>query len=260
MIRNLYKYLLLICITFSSANSYAQEVGRHLDLVSVGGAVHLPLIDMGERFGTSGAVKVEYSHIFPSSLSIGIGGGPIFGETVKEDVLVLLKTPENRILGLDGRYGLFELSERGFMAYIFASKLFPVIGPNQLSGLYLQLATGLIQHRIKITDLDNSIPQIQGEYEKGYDRLCNGISVHQFIAYQYMSNNRRINFRFGLDLNQGFTSNRRDFDFATQQKLEENRFDVLFGLRFDWIIPFYGKRSSDFFVRISGAFCLSYYF
>ena len=246
MHRTKLKYVLLCLNIMVSYLACGQEELRHLDMISVGGAVHLPLADIGERFGTSGAIKFEYNHLFPSGISLGIGGGPIFGETVKEDVLQLLKTEEGRILGIDGRYGFFELSERGFMTYVHASKLIPILSLNASSGILIQAGAGIMQHRIKLTDIDGTIPQIQGEYEKGYDRLSNGISLHEFVAFQYMSNNRRINLRIGLDLNQAFTSNRRDFDFALQRKLEESRFDMLAGLRVDWIIPFYGKRSTDF--------------
>lgn len=75
---------------------------------------------------------------------------------------------------------------------------------------------GILQHKIRIEHQDNKIPQLEGDYLKGYDRLSNGLMVHQFVGYFHMSNNRLINFFVGAEAWQGFTKNRRDLNFDTK--------------------------------------------
>ena len=55
-----------------------------------------------------------------------------------------------------------------------------------------------------------------------------------------MSKNRLLNFSFGIELTQGFTKSKRDFDFATRSASDKStRNDHLVTYRVNWTLPLY---------------------
>ena len=101
-------------------------------------------------------------------------------------------------------------------------------------------SAGVLQHKIRIEDRTGGLPQLVGDYKKGYDRMTNGLALTEFIGYQHFSNDGRINFYVGFEFTQGFTKNRRSWDFLTQQRMDNNRLDLLNGLRIGWTLPILG--------------------
>jgi hypothetical protein len=78
-------------------------------------------------------------------------------------------------------------------------------------------------------------------YKKGYDRLCEGMSLSQALTYQYLAPNKRINFQIGLDLVQAFTRERRTVRYDSGFPVHYPRKDFLQGLRVAWILPVYER-------------------
>ena len=242
-IRNIALFVLVL--SSFSTNLRAQEAEiPALTAAGFSALAQVPGADMNKRFGLNGAAKFNIYHLCPSGFTFGLTIGNIFGQTVKEDVLANLKNSDGEIVAINGLYSFVKLRETGFTAQANIGKLFNGIGHNPLSGIFIEIGAGLTQHRIDVDDFDELLPQVLEDYAKGYDRLSNGFSLHQFIAYQLMSDNHLVNFRIGLDFTQAFTQNRRDHDFVIRAKLDESRVDLLTGLRFEWIIPFYGKNKT----------------
>jgi hypothetical protein len=135
---------------------------------------------------------------------------------------------------------------RGFYAGLHIGKLFSIGLSNPRSGIRLGLGAGLLQHKIRIQDDPfKSVPQLSGEYKKGYDRLTNGFTITETVGYQVLSKNRRINLFAGFEFTQAFTQNRRDYNFDTMEKDENPRLDLLSGFRVSWILPFYFGKEAD---------------
>ena len=44
------------------------------------------------------------------------------------------------------------------------------------------LGGGFMQDKISINDVNGNIPQLDGAYAKGYDRLTNGVFATQFMG------------------------------------------------------------------------------
>jgi hypothetical protein len=123
---------------------------------------------------------------------------------VKEnDILNNYLTSDGNIIDGNGEYSNILLYERGYKFDIKIGKIFPIIGPNKNSGLLATLGFGFIQHKIKIDTPNNSIPYLEGEYSKGYDRLCNGFALTEFLGYMHFSNKRMVNLYGGLECTQG---------------------------------------------------------
>lgn len=216
-------------------------------LISVNYAAQWPGGDLSDRFGFNfnlGGMLEFITH--ESNWIFGAQGGYLFGNNVKEDVLIPLLTNDGGIIGSDRRFADILQKERGFYVGGHVGKLVNIGAANPRSGLRLTLGAGLLQHFIRIQDDPNrTVFQLTDEYKKGYDRLTNGLALQQFVGYQVLSRNKLINFYVGAEFTQAFTRNRRSFDFVERRPMDESRIDLLYGIRVGWILPFYFGKGSD---------------
>ncbi len=232
-----------------SAQNSARNQGSVL-LAHFSYGAQVPAGDLADRFGANFIPGLGLEYLTAkTNWVIGLEGGFMFGSRVKEDVIAGLRTPEGYIIGEEGSYADIQLRERGIYLGGHLGKLFAVSPANNRSALKITVGGGLLQHKIRIQDDPiQQAPQLSDDYKKGYDRLSNGFALRQFIGYQLMSPDGRINFYVGLDLIQGFTQNRRSYNFDTFGPDPAKRVDLLFGIRAGWILPFYtGKNADDIY-------------
>jgi hypothetical protein len=206
----------------------------------------LPAGDLADRFGLNGTFGGNVEFITAHNLILGAEAQGIFGSTVREDPLEILRTPEGDIIGNNRLIASVVLRQRGMYFGGYVGKLF-VFDEIERSGLRVTLGGGWLQHRIRVQDDSRSVTQLTGEYLKGYDRLAGGFALQQFIGWQQLGAQRRANWMLGLDLSQGFTETRRDWDFSSMQKLTGRRLDLRFGVRLAWALPFYRGKSSEIY-------------
>lgn len=213
-------------------------------------AGHRPGADLADRFGNNFSLGLGLDWLTAkSNWIIGLNANFLFGNSVKSDVLASLRTDAGFIIGNNRLPADIALRQRGWLLQAEIGKHFPLNAENPRSGIRITISPGLLQHNIRIQDdPQQAVPQLLGDYKKGYDRLTNGFSLTEFIGYQLLSENRRMNFFLGLEFTQAFTQNRRDFDFVTRTKDETRRTDLLYGIRLGWIIPFYvGSAGGDIY-------------
>ncbi len=206
--------------------------------------------DLAQRFGPSLSVGSGADWLTEKqNFLFGLEGYYFFGEEVKQDVLALLRTPEGEIIGNDRSYADIQLRQRGFYLGALVGKLFSISAKNPRAGLRAALGAGLLQHKIRIQDDPfRAVPQLTGDYKKGYDRLSNGLALRQQVGYQVLSTDRRVNFYIGLECTQGFTRSRRDFNFDTRSQDTTRRLDLQYGVRLAWVLPFYvGKTAGEIY-------------
>jgi len=251
---NRYRELLMIMVVFMllflPLFSYAQSTPK----LNEGNAVVLnfsygyqfPFEDLEDRFGNNGVLHTGVECWTKNNFFIGLESSFLFGSTVKQDVLAGLRTQEGFIIGNDRDVADIQLRERGFYASGLVGKLFPLLENNDRSGIRATLGLGLLQHKIRIQDdPQRNVASLTTELKKGYDRLTNGLALSQFIGYQHLANNRQLNFSIGVEFIEGFTQNRRSFDFDTQMQDTSMRLDVLLALRVTWVLPFYLNETAE---------------
>lgn len=210
--------------------------------------IQVPGGDLARRFGTNQSIGLSTVYKWKNGWCIQADASFIFGSKVNEPGLFRgLTTSEGTIIGSDGLYGDIRVFERGYSITLGLGKLFPVKKPNPNCGFLVEAGAGFLQHKIKIDDKKNAVPSLRGDYLKGYDRLCNGIALRQFVGYSHVGNRRLVNFFFGLETIQAFTSSRRDINFSTMKADDELRFDLLFGLRAGWIIALFREAPDPFY-------------
>jgi hypothetical protein len=92
------------------------------------------------------------------------------------------------------------------------------------------------------------VPALEGDYLKGYDRLTSGFCLSEFVGYQLLSNSRLLNFFAGVELYQGFTRSRRDWNIDQVKKDDSPRLDLLSGIRVGWVLPLYRRAPKEFYI------------
>ncbi|MEL6865007.1 MAG: hypothetical protein AAFP19_11330, partial [Bacteroidota bacterium] len=244
-------YLLVLFLVIGSGQLWAQfneerdNSGKVL-LPTISYGYYIPQGDLSNRFGTLNELGLSLSLLTEKGFEFGIDGTFFFGREVKEDVLAALRGPDGSIIGNTRSIANVELRMRGFYTGLYLGKLFPLSKDYNKSGILTRLHVGLFQHKIRVQDDPESfVPQLDDEYKKGYDRLSNGLAIKEFIGYQFLSRNRLINFFAGIEMMQGFTQSRRDFNFDTRTMEDESRLDLTFGFRAGWTLPFYIGQNTE---------------
>ncbi len=255
MTRNFFNrafFFLAIALVFFISKSYSQGSIRDsaiaMHIIGIGYSYQFPGGDLADRFGNSSMAELSYAYKLKSNFIFSLNGGYLFGSDLKEDsILEGIANEEGLILGNNGQYADIRLSERGYHVSLTFGKLFTFNKPNPNSGIVLMAGPGFMQHKIKIETMENTVPQLDKEYKKGYDRLTNGIEIHESVTYTYFGNRYLVNFYCGFEFIQAFTQNRRDYNFDTMMKDDKKRVDMLFGIRVGWMLPIYRKAPNKYY-------------
>ena len=172
----------------------------------------------------------------------------IQGNNIRQDsLLVGVSDKSGLFINQDGQRIAVGLFERGYAIALQGGKIFPTNKRNPNTGILLLTGAGFMQHRIDISDVDKTVPQLRGDYEKGYDRLTNGLFLEQFAGFNMFDKGGFINFHIGVDILAGFTQGRRDYLFDVRHADNQSRLDILFGLRGGIYIPIFKKKSEEIF-------------
>ncbi len=214
--------------------------------VIVKGSYDVPGADMAKRFGNSFKLGANIKLKTKTNWLFGGGIGFIVGGKVKEPgLLENVKTDAGPIINSFGSPLNLAIYQRGYAVDLHVGKILPIFSPNPNSGLTVETGVGFMQHKINLFDRDNNIPQVRGDYKKGYDRLTNGLFVRQFVGYTFYSTNRLINFSLGLESSVGFTEGRRDYWYDVDKPGNDERLDILTGIVGCWHIPLYKKITEE---------------
>lgn len=204
--------------------------------------------DLSERFGPSGQVGPSFMVKFKSNWIIGVEGVYLFSQDVKKlDYYYYLDNDEGWITNMYGDPGIVAESMSGFNIFLKAGRVFRVFNPNPNSGIMVNLGAGFMQHKIWIEERGNNIPQLTPEYIKGYDRLCNGLLMNQFIGYMWFHKQAKYNFYAGFEFSQGLTQNRRSWDFILEKKVDDERLDLLYSIKIGWVFSFHKRMSTELY-------------
>ncbi len=241
--------VLVFCFNLLSAQVSIKDSSIYTPLISASYGYQMPGGNMVSRFGNNSSTQLSLEFKSRSYLMIGINGSFFFGNTIKENVLANISTHDGGVIGQDGQFANIPMFERGFTVSGTLGGMIHFKKPNPNSGIVFNEGFGFIQHKIRIEVIGNNVPELDKQYKKGYDRLTNGFLLTQSLGYMYLSNNRLLNFYFGLECLEGFTQNRRSYDYDLMAQDTKKRVDILYGARIAWILPLYKKSPSEFYTH-----------
>jgi hypothetical protein len=224
-------------------NNPFQEKQGHL--VSAQFQVTAPGGDLGKRFGVNQSIGVDWRYKTKNNITFGLEYNWMFGNNVKELVMLdSLIGPSGEIIDKDGKFSVIRITQKGHNGFIKVGKIFP-LNANKNSGIVVDLGIGFLVHKFDVMAPEATVPQLNGEYAKGYDRLTGGWAMKQFIGYQHLAPNRRANFIVGFDFVQASTQNLRNYNYDTRENETARRLDLVSSFRIGITLPIYTKKAGD---------------
>ena len=202
---------------------------------------HVPSGDISKLYtnfnaiGGGSLLKTKNNWVYATELSY------LFGHDIKNQALLdNLVNGGGYIASASGSPSNYSVNMRGFDGFIKAGRLFGWNKYNMNSGILVMGGIGFLTHytNFQIQGSD-AIPQLDKDYQKGYDRFTSGIAFNQFVGYYFHSRNRLINFYAGFELMQAVTHNRRGFNYDTREFDMGTKHDFTSSIRLGWMIPIY---------------------
>lgn len=242
---------LLLCLSQTATAQTVKNVEDStisITMFDIGYAYQIPGADLAKRFGNNSALSLGMQYKIKSNWIFGLHGSFIFGDNIREDtILKNLSTSNNQIITNVGTYAEVYQYQRGYTLTATIGKIIPAWGPNKNTGIILSAGVGFINHKIRFEVADNNVYPLGGDYKTGYDRKTNGLCLTQFVGYRYMGNRRLLNFFAGFEFIQGFTQNRRAYNFDLMGPDHSKRLDLLYGIKVGWVLPIYRRDAGTYF-------------
>lgn len=199
--------------------------------------------DMADRWGLNNLIGTDIQYKFKNNVTFGIDGGFIFGNQLRDSAIFdMVYNSNGTITNLLGEPAVVLFLMRGAHANIGMGYVFNKLGNNPNSGLWINAGVGYLMHKIRIESIYDEVPQLEGDYIKGYDRLTMGFSTKQFVGYLFQHNYRFLNFYAGFEFIQGFTKNVRTYNFDLGGPDPGLKIDFMYSFKFGWMIPIYKRQ------------------
>ncbi len=254
LVKTLISFFIFISLAVSMVLGQQDTVKQkswHENVIGVSGfySLQIPFGELADRYGLNSDVGIHSFFMLRNNFTFGLEFNYMFGSQLKGDATHIfdnLKTSNGQILNTQGEYANYVLSERGFFTGGKIGKVF-YLKKGKKTALITNIGIGLLQHKIRIEVEGNNVPGIIGDYSKGYDRLTNGLAINQFIGIGHLPLYSPINFYVGIEINEAWTKNRRNFNFDTMEKDNHLRHDYLFGIKAGWIITIYKQDIKQYY-------------
>lgn len=247
----MYKHIFTVILLLIFNNSFAQKSITDsivsIPLIETSISIQKPGGDLADRFGNN--LSVNFGAYFKTrkNYTLGFQIQSLSGSNVKNETTIFgdVATQYGPIDG-NGQIGEVLFFERGMNTSLQFGKVFNFIGPNPNSGIWLQVGAGYFWNKIKIENTDNRVPILTNDFIKGYDQLSAGFSLHQSLGYLHLSDKKLLNFSISFEVMEAFTSNQRKYSYKDMKVVDENYLDILYGVRFSWILPLYKKLENKY--------------
>ncbi|MBS3914933.1 MAG: hypothetical protein KG003_10560 [Bacteroidetes bacterium] len=232
---------------FATAQTPEKKVS-HSIIMKTGAGYNLGIVDLGKRFPAYSTLPAELYYT-NDNYSFGISYNHFLGNRVKVDSLYGGIVGDSRLMfDREGFPGIIRYYMRGFTLQFTAGKLYPIKPEWKHSRIEVRLGAGIMQHKITAKFDRGKLPQIEGEYAKGYDKLSNGPLFTQAVNFHYL-NTETVSFFAGINFGQAFTKNRRSWDYGLMRQDVTLRKDFFIGASAGVLIPIVLKdnKSPDYF-------------
>ncbi len=200
--------------------------------------------DLAKRFGGVNSLGFTAAYKFGKNYQIQGGINTVFGSRVKENgAFDTIIGNSGYLIDINGNYSEVKQYMRGYHWHVDFGKIIPINKYDQNSGFLVSAGLGFMQHKIKYTFQRTVLPQLEGEYAKGYDRLTNGLMFRGFLGYQRIDPKAMLNLIAGFEYLYGFTKNRRSYNFDTRTAETGLRNDIMLGFKFGFMISISGRKA-----------------
>lgn len=254
-VNSLAAYLLLLALSLTATLCKAQEEEepeKHKSkyepntaiIIAPSYSAQFPFGNLGDRFGFNSQVSLHLSYKIKKNWMLGVEGGFIFGNVLKDNYIIdKITTTTGQLVSQNNDLIRVRPQMQGFTIKGEVGKIIPFSQKYPDAGLLLITGFGFLEHKIWLNVRESSLPQLSKTYRKGYDRMCNGPVISQFVGGAFMARRKYYSFYGGVQFDLGFTKDRRNYDFYEMRKLDENRLDMYLGIKLGWILPVFLQSS-----------------
>jgi hypothetical protein len=241
-------FLLSVVLLFSFLRGIAQNkdsakgLKRHKDsassgvLINLSYAGQLPGGELGKLFGFNSNIQGGVYYKSKSNWLYGGAFSYFFGNQLRaSNIFDSIATSNGNLVANDGNYPGVSYFEKGFTIQLTIGKLFPV-SKNINSGILFTFSAGYINYHLSITTPSDWTPQADSNYSVGYEHLTAGVCGTEFIGYQYISKKQYIAFFVGFEFTEAYAKTLQ-FDFQTETKDPNYKYNMLSSIRAGWILP-----------------------
>lgn len=229
----------------------AVDTATRMVWVDANFAYQFPFGTLAETFKGNMNIGVGVNYKTSENWTWGIGFNYLFGSKVKDQAAVLgedMLTVNGDLIDGNGQKATIYFEGRYWNLSAGFGKIIP-LDKWKNSGLWLRADFGFFEHKIRIRDPDLQVPQLSGDYRKGYDQRAAGFCMTQFFGYVFMRKVRVTSFYAGVEVSEIWTKSNRNYQFLLHGKDESKKFSVLLGVKVGWIIPIYEKRKIETLYR-----------
>jgi hypothetical protein len=205
-------------------------------LLRVGGGFYLTGADLSKGYPQFASIPVGVYYKSASNITLGFNYSPFLGNKVSYTNLYGdMLGPSGEVLDQNGFPTVIRYYMRGFSSTATIGKLLGRSG-HKGGQFEVALGAGFMQHYIKTQFDEGRTPQLEGDYAAGYDRLTNGLQLVQHFRWHYL-NPETISLFAGLDISQGFTKNRRSWNYSNMGADTRTHIDFYGGISAGILIP-----------------------
>lgn len=214
-------------------------------------AYHFPMGELRTMFKNNFAVGPGFTFKTESNWTIGFHFDYMFGANLRDPDYFNGTLANDDGVVIDGNglvsHGGITAEGRYWTLGADFGKIIP-LDRWKNSGLWLRVGAGYFSHRLRLNDVSNQYPQLDGDYAKGYDKRSSGFALNQFIGYQFLHRNRMLNFYIGLEFYEMWTKPNRNYVFFEGPTEDMTaKFSGLIGLKVGWNIPLYERKTTTTF-------------
>ncbi len=195
--------------------------------------------DLKDRFGTFNSIELKGFLKNTKNYTFGASYKVLFGQNAKLDSSIFKDMSfGNYMVDINGNPANIRMHLRGYELTANIGKIWKLKHDAQkLKGFHTQLGLGMLQTRIKMQFDSDKVPQLEDDYVYGYDKLHNGIVLTQNIEY-FNYNTQSISYYAGIQFGQGFTYNRRNWEYSLNYADTKRKNDFYAGFHVGIIFPF----------------------
>ena len=253
---------LLLSSTSNGQGTTKDNTISQFPIIGISLGYTFPKGDMGKNFspyvqaGGNFLFKTNKNWVFGAEGNF-ISGNDNLKDDARREILKGLYNSQGFVPGsgeIQNNINQFNLDagvtahNRGFNILLKGGKIFPINKSNPNSGIFLMGGAGITQSKIIYKATAGEIPQLIGDYARGYDRKNRGFQLTEFVGYWHMVNSSRyLNFYIGVEFGQSWSNSLREYQFDLKAKDTKTYFDNTYTLKAGWMIPLGSKKTNEFY-------------
>ena len=256
------RYTLTLCfflLFVGNLLGQKQDSIRAEYLLPFGGGFQVTGAQLASRYGTFLDLNLGFKFKNTKGWTFGLNFDYLFESRIKDSTIFSqLENEFGQITGTSGVPVPVRFSGIGAKLDLEIGKIIPITTRNKNGGLWITGRIGYLQHKIRMFgELDN-LPQLSGEYRKGYDRLSHALNYSAFIGYLYLpplirskiseipTYDNIFGLYAGIEISSGWAYSLRSYNFSSMSATSHPQLGRMLGFKIGWIFTMeHRKKNGD---------------